>query len=461
MIEAKKEKENLKEENPGFVLRSATDTKAKPRVQQKKLRCHYCRTKDTCVSYLVCANYPNCRRGFCFTCLNTYFASSVDSNPSKFRSQSWVCVVCRGECDCQRCLEPKEEKNITENKDNPHASNEKGVGVLIVKEWRKKAYLEDEITFKGPKNYVQSEDEDDKKEQQVIKPKKQSLIVKSSSESSDYLPNVRSRKKNKRKLSMKRRSLLNREGKESESYKNSLDSKSFHSKRDRTPKLYPNSGAKKGITISASQSGGGKVVLKGVNLPPPGIPTMTQYIPLASRASNLFPAIPMQSPGKVPTFPDSAQISYTSLFHPAAGTGNPNQLPSGEHSIGQYSLNYSPAIKAADASNQQVRPGSYAMPYTMPNSDPQGYIYWNPSNPYSQGPYVPLDQNPMMMPGMGYGSYMDPSYYSQEAYASAYAVPSMPQNISYGGMQQQEKATTQKQKNSSKGKNEDAPGKNK
>lgn len=66
--------------------------------QHKKLRCHYCRTRDIGKKYTVCGNYPNCRCGFCSDCLKNVFGLNAE-----LLTKGWVCIVCHGSCNCQRC----------------------------------------------------------------------------------------------------------------------------------------------------------------------------------------------------------------------------------------------------------------------------------------------------------------------------------------------------------------------
>ena len=228
----KTKKENQKAEITRKALRSNNQPEAKPRPSHKKMICHYCLTKDTSVSYLLCANYPNCRCGFCFSCLMSYFPSSVDSNPGKFRSEKWECIVCQSLCDCQRCID-RQRNNEEKLVNNKHLESKEGAGnVLVVKEWRKIAYLQDEKVFQGPKKYTQKNGGDSKKAKKPKKQEKKVTYLESSSGSSDYLPNSRTHKKIHRKSSMKRKSFFLRKGDSSSSYEDELDSKSLQSKKE-------------------------------------------------------------------------------------------------------------------------------------------------------------------------------------------------------------------------------------
>jgi len=68
------------------------------KLQHKKLRCHYCRTRDIGKKYTICGSYPNCRCGFCSDCLKNVFELNAE-----LLTKGWVCVVCHGFCNCQRC----------------------------------------------------------------------------------------------------------------------------------------------------------------------------------------------------------------------------------------------------------------------------------------------------------------------------------------------------------------------
>jgi hypothetical protein len=77
--------------------------RSKPEPKHHKLICHICRTEDTSLSYLICSNYPECRCGFCFPCLQTHFNFAPTNDLGKFGAHPWVCFVCQGRCCCARC----------------------------------------------------------------------------------------------------------------------------------------------------------------------------------------------------------------------------------------------------------------------------------------------------------------------------------------------------------------------
>ncbi len=125
--------------------------------EYSKLRCHYCRSRSTSFSYLICANYPRCKCGFCYPCLRNQFGLS----PNKLRLKDWTCVVCQGLCNCVRCQERIEADLLRErpaasskvDADDPTAQATPGSATLVVKEWRDEPYLCMEKIFKGPKAY--------------------------------------------------------------------------------------------------------------------------------------------------------------------------------------------------------------------------------------------------------------------------------------------------------------------
>ncbi len=137
-------------------------------------------------SYVICANYPRCRCGFCYRCLKSHFGLV----PGKLAGENWVCAVCKGVCDCLRCKDRiKEDVNkfiiqtTAEPRPVPHDQAEEA-DILVVKEWRREAYLKDERKFTGPKNYAPREP------QPVSDLAASSESISPDSDSSDYVPSL-------------------------------------------------------------------------------------------------------------------------------------------------------------------------------------------------------------------------------------------------------------------------------
>lgn len=451
MFKTTNENEIQKVEIPKKTLRSHNSAESKLKPTHKKMKCHYCQTKDTSVSYLLCANYPNCRCGFCFSCLMTYFPSSVESNPGKFRSGKWVCIVCQGLCDCQRCSDRQRINEEKSANNNQPEIKEGADNVFVVKEWRKVSCLQDEKVFGGPKKFVKKPGGDSKKVKKPIKQEKRATPLESSSESSDYLPNSRNTKKIHKKSSMKRKSFFLRKNDEdeSDSYEDELDSKSIPSKKENGIKHKIREEGKKGIKISASQNGSGKVVLTGINQGPRSKIALTKYNPSAN-----IPEIPLSTQKPNEMYKQFPSFNYTSIYQ---SMQDPNNRIPTSTGIGQLPMNYPQTMQASDVAMQYMGMNNYPMQYGAPTADPQAIqpsLYPNSGNPYpySQGSYLPIDPNSMMLPGMAYNPYADPNYYPAENYSNPYSWQSLTPNMLFNGSQFQGNPQDQKNQGSVKSK---------
>ncbi len=133
-----------------MLLRSEALPLSAIRAQQLDLLCHCCHVQSPSkANYLLCANYPECKCAFCFSCLKSLFAIV----PTKPRFDSWVCLVCRGLCNCRPCREKLRQdlnKINTESTASPVPTQS---NTLLVEEWRTEPYLSTERAFKGPKVY--------------------------------------------------------------------------------------------------------------------------------------------------------------------------------------------------------------------------------------------------------------------------------------------------------------------
>ena len=207
-----REKRIKQENTDGQEKRMALRKKAGPQGQKKiehtKLRCHYCRTRDTGVSYIICSKYPACRCGFCYPCLKNIFGATG----AKLRADSWVCYVCRQECECERCKNPvvvPQNPVPLESVSSPPVSLSLplppgGGETLHVGDWRSVPYLENESNFKGPKSYIRAR-ETQAKPKERSKPSQQDIkCPPSRSDSSDYLPGTKSLSKQRKKGLMKK-----------------------------------------------------------------------------------------------------------------------------------------------------------------------------------------------------------------------------------------------------------------
>ena len=188
-------------------LRSHTIPLSTQQALQKRGKCHYCRGREPNVNHLICVNYPECKHSFCYQCLKNCFAIV----PTRPKFDSWVCLVCRGVCNCSRCQERLKEDINKMKFDNTLQENQVTDDTLIIKEWRKESYLSNEGVFKGPKTYVRRCKTPPEKS---IEPAKQSdTSSKVFSGSSDYLPSAQSDKhtRHRRKIATRKTSLFKRE----------------------------------------------------------------------------------------------------------------------------------------------------------------------------------------------------------------------------------------------------------
>lgn len=164
------------------------------------------------VSYIICANYPKCRCGFCYPCLRNSFGLV----PGKLAAENWVCVVCKGVCNCQRCKDRIKEdlhKIINHANNGPVADNkgdEEEEEILVVKQWRREPYLRNEKEFKGPKSYepprraakrpqAESEEESSEGEEEGPSPPESQGSQSVSDNSSDYVPSLKSHREKRKK----------------------------------------------------------------------------------------------------------------------------------------------------------------------------------------------------------------------------------------------------------------------
>jgi len=330
------------------------------------------------VSYLLCANYPKCRCAFCFTCLATYFPDDVDSNPRKMKSQKWECVVCKKICDCQRCLDrqPKDSKKIIE--EEPQIDEPSG-DYLNIDEWRDTPYLENESIFKGPKDYTQI-----KKKEKADKPKtaKRKAGILKSSGSSDYVPGNKKMAKIQSKLAAKGKSSIDKKEESIESSSNH-DSEWLSAGNDKP------SEANKGITISASKAGGGKVILRGLNLcdvyknaksPPPAKQKVVQRKKKTPKETPAKKEKPEEK--KIPSLP-TPPATYTSIYIQQNNAANTNGAGA-MSGIRPFSMNYQQQMQTnTDPSQQYPGASNYPMAYGMSAADQQAYqsfLYSNPGN---------------------------------------------------------------------------------
>jgi len=113
--------------------------------QYKKVRCHYCRSNYKDRAYIICSCYPVCLCGFCFNCLKEVFKIDV-----KDISKDWICFVCKGVCKCNRCLERRGNRLLSESREiestilfkDPH--NHSVSGSNFQKQKRKGSHVNDE-----------------------------------------------------------------------------------------------------------------------------------------------------------------------------------------------------------------------------------------------------------------------------------------------------------------------------
>ena len=80
--------------------------------QYKKVRCHYCTSNYKDRAYVICSSYPVCLCGFCLNCLKEVFKIDV-----KDISNDWICFVCKGICQCKRCLEKRTNRLLSESRE--------------------------------------------------------------------------------------------------------------------------------------------------------------------------------------------------------------------------------------------------------------------------------------------------------------------------------------------------------
>ncbi len=199
-------KEGSDDHEMRMALRKKPGPQGQKKIEHSKLRCHYCRRRDTGVSYLICAKYPACRCGFCYKCLKEVFGV----NGVKLRSEKWVCFVCHHACQCDRCKNPPP---VPENPPPPTPVLVPtppppvpfgGGETLAVSDWRNVAFLENETNFKGPKSYAKAKHRQSKPEERSKHSRQDIKCPPSQSESSDYLPDTKSLVQQRMKDSMKK-----------------------------------------------------------------------------------------------------------------------------------------------------------------------------------------------------------------------------------------------------------------
>lgn len=170
-----------------MVLRSQNCSNLTQNTNKSNVRCHYCRSKNNIKKSLVCSNSPDCKHAFCISCIKAHFASESHTNAT----EHWICLVCRGLCNCARCQE-RIKDDIKALEAEPEIENNTGE-ILYVKEWRKGALLANESFFKGPKTYPEAcmeINESKKVKSKKSKPthKASSKNKKSSSDESEFIP---------------------------------------------------------------------------------------------------------------------------------------------------------------------------------------------------------------------------------------------------------------------------------
>jgi len=84
------------------VLRSATRGKV-PQHSEKRKKCHICRERMEDFKLATCLNYACCHCTFCTQCLERHFKGRLKKERIKKSGEKWVCFVCRGICQCERC----------------------------------------------------------------------------------------------------------------------------------------------------------------------------------------------------------------------------------------------------------------------------------------------------------------------------------------------------------------------
>ena len=86
------------------VLRSATRGQV-IHFNEKKKKCHLCRERMEDFKLTRCVNYITCHGAFCTPCLEKHFKAKLKKERIKRSGDQWVCFLCRGICQCNKCLE--------------------------------------------------------------------------------------------------------------------------------------------------------------------------------------------------------------------------------------------------------------------------------------------------------------------------------------------------------------------
>jgi hypothetical protein len=186
-----------------MTLRARKQPPCTTKTEYKKMRCHFCRSKDTNRSYIVCRNYPQCRCGFCLLCLETHFPASIHELVSEGNLKAWACVVCQGLCHCTRCQGLQHDSlplhhTAKQKPGPPLVSGQAGDDMLEVEEWRRIPALNKEPKYKSPKECTRPPKKQSKKPSTEMAPKHK-RYVHFSSEDSDYCPNQLNGRQHRRK----------------------------------------------------------------------------------------------------------------------------------------------------------------------------------------------------------------------------------------------------------------------